>query len=100
MEGCFGLAQGLGGSGSPDHWITSSVPAFRPPHQFTNSPILQFSSLGVARTQGKGQSDFSDWPLFNAGNYLLSHTLSRAVQSAQRGLTSVFGMGTGGSPAV
>jgi hypothetical protein len=34
-----------------------------------------------------------------AGNYLLSHTLSRAVQSAQRGLTSVFGMGTGGTPA-
>jgi hypothetical protein len=35
-----------------------------------------------------------------AGNYLLSHTLSRAVPSAQRGLTSVFGMGTGGTPAV
>jgi hypothetical protein len=39
-------------------------------------------------------------PLFYAGNYLLSHTLSRAVPSAQRGLTSVFGMGTGGTPAV
>ena len=50
--------------------------------------------------KGKGQSDFSDWPLFNAGNDLLSHTLSRAVQSALRGLTSVFGMGTGGTPAV
>src|SRR5580704_8359267 len=35
------------------------------------------------------------WPLFNAGNDLLSHTLSRAVQSALRGLTSVFGDGTG-----
>ena len=35
-----------------------------------------------------------------AGNDLLSHTLSRAVQSAQRGLTAVFGMGTGGTPAV
>src|SRR5437762_2049013 len=35
-----------------------------------------------------------------AGNDLLSHTLSRAVQSALRGLTAVFGMGTGGSPAV
>jgi hypothetical protein len=34
------------------------------------------------------------------GDDLLSHTLSRAVQSAQRGLTSVFGMGTGISPAV
>src|SRR5580704_10334614 len=35
-----------------------------------------------------------------AGNDLRSHTLSRAVPSALRGLTSVFGMGTGGSPAV
>src|SRR5271165_5859167 len=34
------------------------------------------------------------------GDDLLSHTLSRAVQSARRGLTSVFGMGTGVSPAV
>ena len=33
-----------------------------------------------------------------AGNDLLPHTLSRAVQSALRGLTSVFGMGTGGPP--
>src|SRR6476646_1200000 len=34
------------------------------------------------------------------GDDLLSHTLSRTVQSALRGLTSVFGMGTGGTPAV
>ncbi len=34
------------------------------------------------------------------GNDLLSHTLSRAVQSALRCLTSVFGMETDGSPAV
>src|ERR1700694_1524157 len=31
------------------------------------------------------------------GNFLLSHTLARAVTSGLRGLTSVFGMGTGGS---
>jgi hypothetical protein len=49
---------------------------------------------------GKGHAALATWPLFNAGNYLLSHTLSRAVPSAQRGLTSVFGMGTGGTPAV
>src|SRR5690348_14999275 len=36
----------------------------------------------------------------NAGDHLISHTLSRAVPSAQRGLTSVFGMGTGGTLAV
>src|SRR6266550_2689356 len=50
--------------------------------------------------KGKGHADFSAWPLFNAGNDLRSHTLSRAVPSALRGLTSVFGMGTGGTPAV
>ena len=32
---------------------------------------------------------------FNPGNDLVSHTIARAVPSAQRGLTSVFGMGTG-----
>ena len=33
--------------------------------------------------------------LINPGNYLVSHAVARAVPSAQRGLTSVFGMGTG-----
>src|SRR6202043_1853177 len=51
-------------------------------------------------TKGKGQSDFSDWPLLMpATTYAPTH-LARAVPSALRGLTSVFGMGTGGSPAV
>ena len=31
----------------------------------------------------------------NPGNVLLSHTVARAVPSALRGLTAVFGMGTG-----
>jgi hypothetical protein len=31
------------------------------------------------------------------GDFLLSHTLARAVPSGLRGLTSVFGMGTGGT---
>jgi hypothetical protein len=35
-----------------------------------------------------------------AGDHLISHTVSRAVPSAQRGLTSVFGMGTGVTLAV
>src|SRR5262245_14259105 len=50
-------------------------------------------------TKGKGQI-LSNLAFDSAGNYLLSHAVSRAVQSAQRGLTSVFGMGTGGTPAV
>jgi hypothetical protein len=37
---------------------------------------------------------------FNLGNVLLSHTLARAVPSGLKGLTSVFGMGTGGSPSL
>ena len=32
------------------------------------------------------------------GNVLLSHTVAHAVPSALKGLTSVFGMGTGVSP--
>jgi hypothetical protein len=35
-----------------------------------------------------------------AGDVVLSHTISRAVPSAQRGLTTVFGMGTGVTLAV
>ena len=34
------------------------------------------------------------------GDDLLSHTVARAVPSALRGLTAVFGMGTGGSPSL
>jgi hypothetical protein len=37
---------------------------------------------------------------FNPGGDLRSHTVTRAVSSALRGLTAVFGMGTGVSPAV
>lgn len=35
-----------------------------------------------------------------AGGDLLSHTATRAVPSAQRALTSVFGMGTGVTPSL
>ncbi len=34
------------------------------------------------------------------GDYLLSHTLTHAVPSGLRGLTAVFGMGTGGTPSL
>ena len=36
---------------------------------------------------------------FNLGNVLLSHTVTHAVPSALKGLTSVFGMGTGVTPS-
>ena len=38
--------------------------------------------------------------MFNSGDVLLSHTLARAVPSGLQGLTAVFGMGTGGTPAL
>jgi hypothetical protein len=50
--------------------------------------------------KGKGHQALSLMAFIYAGNHLRSHTLSRAVPSAQRGLTSVFGMGTGGTLAV
>jgi hypothetical protein len=37
---------------------------------------------------------------FDLGGVLLSHAVSRAVPSALKGLTSVFGMGTGVSPSL
>ncbi len=40
-------------------------------------------------------SAFGAFKKFNPGGYLLSHAASSAVPSAPRGLTSVFGMGTG-----
>ena len=50
----------------------------------------------------KGRADCSGRGLlnFNPGDDLRSHTVARAVSSAQRGLTSVFGMGTGVTLAV
>ena len=36
----------------------------------------------------------------NLGDVLLSHTLERAVPSGLRGLTAVFGMGTGVTPSL
>ena len=51
--------------------------------------------------KAKRPSRYAGRPFFiNAGDHLISHTLTRAVPSAQRGLTSVFGMGTGVTLAV
>jgi hypothetical protein len=38
--------------------------------------------------------------VFKPGDFLLSHIVAYAVPSGLRGLTSVFGMGTGGSPSL
>jgi hypothetical protein len=56
-------------------------------------------TVRLRRRNRKGRQ-FPGGLLVNAGNHLRSHTLTRAVPSAQRGLTSVFGMGTGVTLAV
>ena len=55
-----------------------------------------FQSTGKHPQKAKAPSFLGAFQ-FNLGNVLLSHTLARAVPSGLRGLTSVFGMGTGGS---
>ena len=45
----------------------------------------------------KARSDEDRAYMNKPGDFLLSHTLARAVPSGLRGLTAVFGMGTGGS---
>lgn len=46
-------------------------------------------------TGSSGAAPWSDYP----GDDLLSHTVTHAVPSALKGLTSVFGKGTGVSPS-
>ena len=43
---------------------------------------------------------FSDECLLESGNDLLSRAVSSQVPSTLKGLTSVFGMGTGGTPSL
>jgi len=49
-------------------------------------------------TQGKGQSDFSDWPLFYAGNDLRSHTLGACSTIGPAGLNFRVRDGNGWIP--
>jgi hypothetical protein len=60
-------------------------------------PDLQYP---VARPNAKRPTPRGGSFRYYAGDHLISHTLTRAVPSAQRGLTSVFGMGTGVTLAV
>src|SRR6267142_2168157 len=49
----------------------------------------------VLRAAKSPPKKFLSGLLNNPGDFLLSHTVTRAVPSAPAGLTSVFGMGTG-----
>ena len=58
-------------------------------------------SLRMRKRAQKQKAHSKEWAFYDyAGDHLISHTISRAVPSAQRGLTSVFGMGTGVTLAV
>src|SRR5713101_4011189 len=75
-----GLVPRTGNSGIPGSWRR------HPPHMFAaKEKAVEISLNGLY--------------LMPATTYAPTH-LARAVPSALRGLTSVFGMGTGGSPAV
>ena len=78
MRGILALAKGDGGrSGMSDR------------EAGTTNPAAKGNGLLVSQEA-----------VIDAGNYLLSHNHYVAVRSAQQGLTSVFGMGTGVTPAV
>jgi hypothetical protein len=53
--------------------------------------------LGKSK-KGKGQSDISDWPLFNAGNDLRSHTLGACSTIGPAGLNFRVRDGNGWIP--
>ena len=61
-----------------------------------DADLLEQVDVPDAETPTLAGGRFVDY----AGDHLISHTLTRAVPSAQRGLTSVFGMGTGVTLAV
>ena len=66
----------------------------------TTKPIADFHRLDIihaGRTQGKTALTNVSAVLLT-GNYLSSQAVSNQVLSAYVGLTTVFGMGTGGSP--
>src|SRR5258708_38818597 len=63
-------------------------------HQSQRQP----TALSAPHEQRKRPRSFLNVAFIYAGNYLLSHKLSRVVPSAQPGLTYGFGMGTGRPP--
>src|SRR5215472_1020133 len=72
-----------------------------------NRTNLSSKRAGAARAIGSGGEEKKGETWRSAhrershpGGDLRSHTVTRAVSSALRGLTTVFGMGTGVTPAV
>jgi hypothetical protein len=60
-----------------------------------STEIREVMSKSLSKSTKARRTLFSGPSFNNPGDFLLSHTVSRAVPSAPAGLTSVFGMGTG-----
>jgi hypothetical protein len=67
-----------------------------------HTPLTQNVPFDKNSSKKEKPRDFYPWAFLflNLGNDLLSHSLTAAVSSALEGLTSVFEMGTGGTPPV
>ena len=65
-------------------------------HHFQSIPAFLFSPKTVSR-QNKNASEFLLKHFVQVGDYLFSRAVSSELSSAQVSLTSVFGMGTGGT---
>ena len=71
----------------------------RPPSQCVSRPACRgLGSQKVGRWQTKNRHRLVSVFCLVSGSYLSSQAVSSSVFSAYKGLTSVFGMGTGGSP--
>ena len=60
---------------------------------------LRISELFYLNSENKKRMFGMEHPLLESGGDLLSRAVSSQVPSALKGLTSVFGMGTGGTPS-
>ena len=76
--------------------LSNAVQIYHGSKSKTNDALLANEQLDGEVEQSKKPPE-NRGLVFKPGNFLLSHTLARAVPSGLRGLTSVFGKGTGGS---
>jgi hypothetical protein len=63
-------------------------------------PVQGIIGAEASETRQKKKPAISGGLQTNPGDFLLSHRVSPAVPSALRSLTSLFGMGRGGSPSL
>ena len=79
---------------------------FRPPqpalytHRPNHIPVPPFPSCIYKIRKRTSLIGFSASCILDSGSVLSSQLVSKRVLSALKGLTSVFGMGTGGSPSL